>query len=243
MNVASRPFLAAAWVGAILYGVVALISLLGLVASREAGIHRIHDFSSVVDFGLFAGVGFAAQLRRSWRSVGLAQLALLTAVLMAALYGIPLVAGGQIVGLVILGALVLGPPIALVRLHPDGAARVVRPSAALIGLAVVGLVASLPYAATQLIEQINAPAGDDHAVEMHYAGMAVLAVSLGLAGALAGIKVEGWKLIGRLAVIGTVLLGALSIFIPDGVSSLGVTGGAIASVFAVAYWLMLERQR
>lgn len=242
---ASRKFLAAAWAGAILYGSVALLSVAGVASGRDEGIHRIHDLASVIDFGLLAAVAFAAQLRERWRSIALAQLALLVALVLAVLYGIPLAATGMLVGLVVLGLLILGPAVLVVLWHPDRATiwrRTAAPSMPLLAVAIVSLVAVTPYAVGQLGEQLAAPAGDAHAVEMHYAGMAVLVATLVLGGALAALRTPGWRIVGRLVGAGTVAFGLASLSYPDAVSSLGTTGGTVVAGLGALFWVLARRE-
>lgn len=243
---ASRKFLAAAWVGAVLYGLVGLLSLAGFASGREEGIHRLHDLASVIDFGLLGAVAFAAQLRESWRSLALAQLALLVAVVLAFLYGIPLAATGVLVGLAVLALLILGPAVLVVLWHPDRDAiwrRTAAPSVPLLAVAVVALVAVTPYAVVQLGEQLSAPAGDAHAVEMHYAGMSVLVATLVLGGALAALRTDGWRTVGRLVGVGAVAFGLASLSYPDAVSSFGATGGTIAAGLGALFWVLVRRER
>jgi hypothetical protein len=242
---ASRKFLAAAWIGAVLYGLVGLLSLASFASGRDEGIHRVHDLASLIDFGLLAGVALATQLRERWRSVALAQLALLVAIVLAVLYGIPLAATGVVIGLLVLAVLILGPAVLVALWHPDRDAlwrRPAAPSIPLLAVAIVALVAVTPYAVAQLGEQLAAPAGDKHAEEMHYAGMSVLVATLVLGAALAALRTGGWRAVGRLVGVSAVAFGLASLTFPDAVSSLGATGGAIAAGAGALFWVLSQRE-
>lgn len=241
---ASRKYLAAAWVGAILYGLVGLISLAGFAASRDEGLHRIHDLASVIDFGLLAGVGFAAQLRETWRSVGLAQLALLIAVVLTVLFGIPGAALGGIAVTIPVALVLLAPALLVALWHPERGAMWRRGAVSmpLLAIAVLGIVASTPYAVAQLGEQIAAPAGDAHAAEFHYASMSALVATLSLGAGLAAMRTPGWRTVGRLVGVGAVAFGLASLAYPDGVSSLGSTGGTVVAGVGALFWVLARRE-
>lgn len=252
----SRWFTALSVIGALVYLLLGfgLPSWVGFLAGRNEGIHRIHDLASALVFGLIVPVAFIAQSRAEWRSVGMAMLALVGVLIAVILYTFALIEAGQATIVPILLILSI-PALLLWSFHPErdvlwrsvkwpfrGSENVFAPSRTLLLVALAGALPLLVFAAFQMSEQYEAPAGDAHGVELHYAGMAVLAVNLAVGAGLAGIRPRGWRAVGRVVALSAVLLGLTSIAYPDLVSSFGLLGGGVIAAVGALFWVLVRRE-
>jgi hypothetical protein len=180
-----------------LFGVAALGGLfgIGLVVgwfdTGEGGIHRVHDLGFGVLFGIVvAGAFFLLTLRPVGKhSVVLQVVAVAVGVAVAAL------ASGDPGYLVLSAALLAATAIVLV-LYP-ARREVLRPRAdlsrTLLTLVLIGSVPLLWYGLTAARLQRTGSVGDPHVAMSHWTTMASVAFGLIAVGALASLRVSGWR--------------------------------------------------
>lgn len=219
-----------------------LFSLTAWTSPREEGIHRIHDVATGVVIGLLVGVPLVAQIR--WRGIALAQLVALTTIAQVLAFGLVTASRGSAQSAVFVFLIAL--PLLPVALHPARAMllrRTAPPSLSLLAISVaVGLVAS-PTIAGLIGEELAAsPTADVHAGEVHYMTTALALAAPVLAGVLASLRTDGWRLVAWLAAAAATLMGVASVSFPTMPSSLGPTGGVVAIAWAVLFVAVAERE-
>ncbi|MFD1512107.1 hypothetical protein [Halomarina rubra] len=195
--------------------------------------HYVHDMA----FGALLFVmtaGMAIQLYRPLRRGA--------ALVLAAFIGLVIIlVSTAIDGFDPLFTLLNGLPVLALALHPAGrdALRLERPADRYLGLLTV--VAAVPLLAFAVQEAgLQMSATDEHAAFLHYAGMALLSVSIVLGGVLAtfGSRFGAWA-----AGLMMAVFALTSIQAPTLVSSLGTTVGYVVLVGAIAFVAVEEYER
>lgn len=207
---------------------------------QEMGIHQFHDMVlfATLWVGLFAAV--ALQLYRPTGRVNavLAPLALFAPMaLVAYLADSPLFTGFAISAVLALLALALHPAGRSLRRF-DRVERVDRRTAGLLALGAIPLLA---FAGLELSRQFGS--GDDHAMLVHYGGMAVVAGFVVLMGVLAVLRERDWRFAAWSAGLVAAFTGVASAAFPAMESSLGTYGGALLALWAVAFVVSVEYAR
>jgi hypothetical protein len=134
----------------------------------------------------------------------------------------------------------------LLLLHPDRAA-LLRPGAGLstvLGLLAAGVtLPSLWYAWSEIQVHLAAPLTDPHRgpPEAHYVSGAALALAIAGVAWLAAIRTQGWRLPAWCAGLAMAMTGAVSLWLPEWVSSFGRVWGAAAVVWGLAFIGAAER--
>lgn len=199
--------------------------------AAELGIHRFHDTVFATMFGIVL-LGLVIQLYRpADKFVGVVAFL----VVMAILGVITAVVGSEFLMLVtIFGGLGLVAAV----LHPASGSlrRLSMPEGydpVVLGLAAVAVVPLVLYAVGQFTLQTTA--GDEHALFVHYGGMATIAASILVLSVVAAFAPVGW----RFAAVGAGLLalvwGVASVAFPVQASSGGLLWGALAIVWAISF--------
>lgn len=196
------------------------------------GIHQIHDqvISSLLWIVLL--IPLAVLLYHPTKRVNtvLAPVALaLPVAVMAYVAGSPLFTGFAISSVL---------AVALIALHPAGRSllrldrveSIDRRLAALYAVAAVPLVV---YGALELLKQFGPV--DEHALFVHYGAMTIAAGFIVLMGALAVVRQRDWQYAAWGAGLVAAFMGLVSLVYPTIESSLGVLGGALLIVWAVAF--------
>ncbi|WP_255197276.1 hypothetical protein [Halorarius litoreus] len=214
--------------------------LLGITGWVEnLGIHQIHDLTIFGLLWLALVVPLALLLYRPARRVNtiLAPILFLVPVaIFAALANSPILMLPLIFGVLGLVALVL---------HPAGRDllrfdRTESPSRILVGLLVVAAVPLLLYAGDQLVRQLTL--ADEHAMFVHYAGMAIASMYVLVMGVLAVVRERDWRFAAWSAGVVALILGVSSILFTVE-SSAGVLWGALAVLWAVVFVGAVEYTR
>lgn len=203
------------------------------------GSHSVHDLVifAVVWMGL---LGLAVQFIRPLERVN-AILAMPVVMIPAAVIGFATGTDLAMMG-VILGGLGL---LALV-LHPAGRSlltfdRLASPNRLLVGLFAVGALVMVAYGGLELVKQFTVT--DEHAVIQHYGNTALAAFYVAFMGALAVFRRPDWRFAAWSAGFIALYLGASSMVFPSVESSLGMIGGLLVVVWALAFVVLVERER
>lgn len=206
---------------------------------ENLGIHQIHDMTIFGLLWLALVVPLALLLYHPARRVNtvLAPILFLVPVaIFAALANSPILMLPLIFGVLGLVALAL---------HPAGRDllqfdRVEAPSRVLVGLLVVAAVPLLLYAGDQVVRQLTL--ADEHAMFVHYAGMAIASVYVLVMGVLAVVRERDWRFAAWSAGVVALILGVTSILFTVE-SSAGVLWGALAVLWAVVFVGAVEYTR
>ena len=214
-------------------GLFGFMVVVGFFLTGADQIHRVHYISFGIAFGLVAGIGVFAQLRRPDRRIaGLQAAALIT---LGVTIGI--IAGGRFGDLAFM-AIVAVPLAILAMLHPARSEFFRRGDGISRPLAVVaagGAVPLLWFAASMVHLQRTFPANDPHVSQGHYAYMAGIAIGLVLVAFLAALKTRGWRLAAWLAGLGVAVYGLASALEDGYASSEGVAWGLAAILGGLAF--------
>lgn len=231
------PSRAVAGVGALL-GLLALGGLPALLLSPFEGadaLHRVHDtaWGVLMTFGYGALLAVAAfRPERAGGSLVAAVAVMLAASVTGLAVGEPAAVMFVVLAAVAAGAL---------WLHPDRATIVASARSGgwdtrALAIAGVGALGLLATAVDQVALHLDAAPDDPHvATEPHYLGMAVLAVAITVLGVVGARRVRGAIVPALSGAVAAVLLGVLSVALPDDAGSLPVLGGILAVVGGVAY--------
>lgn len=215
-----------------LFGFPSLI--LGWFETGDRLSHRVHDLGYGVWGGLFMAVGYLSQLRDPERRIaGLQQAAV---ALVGFAVAVALSADVGLTLLILVGSAVLTAVLGSLhpvrdRLFQPGN----RPSAPLLGLAVVAAVPLTLYAIEMAGLQRSGLPSDPHVVERHWSTMAATALSIWLVGALAGLRTPGWRIPAWSAGLGAAVFGTASVVFPAYPGSVGATWGLVALISGAVF--------
>lgn len=153
---------------------------------------------------------------------------------------LPIAKEVRVVGMMVLAVALL------IAVYPEPRAvlrfSIVRPiNRPLFVLSLAAALALAPYAVQNLQWQFQG-VGGEQAMTGRWAGAAILAVCLVLAGLFAATLRPGWRELGVLAGIAYLYLGAAALTVPDQPGSWGVLGGVLALVGGVAYLAVTTRE-
>lgn len=203
---------------------------------EEPGVHHFHELGL---FGLiWVGIlGLAVQLHRP---DGRVNAVFVSALVMLPLAVIAVSSNSPIATMPILFGVV---GLVVVVLHPAGRSLFgftsdVRGNRALGGLLVVAALPLLAYAGDQLVSQYAI--ADDHAVFVHYGGMAVLALVVLVMGLLAIVRARDRRFAAWSAGVLAGYLGLASVLYPAQPSSPGILWGALAILWGGAFVVAFE---
>ena len=198
--------------------------------------HQVHHFVLATVVALLL-LGVIAQAPRpSHRAPALHT----SVIVLLALVVSNLLGGEPAVGLLLFVALLLG----MVLTHPAGreqlptVAELHRPHAIVAG---VTAIVAIGMAAIEILAHLSA--ADEHVTFGHYVMMATAWLSIGALGLLGSLRGRGWRFPTYGAVSLLLVFGVASVVFPgpEQGSSLGVTFGVIAVVWAIAIVLVAER--
>jgi hypothetical protein len=206
-------------------------ALAELLAGKDHGAHRFHDFSHVVWLGALVCTPYALQWRRPERRVALWQGAAVGAVVL-------LVAGASAgvadpvfyVAFPLFATLVAVTHPARGRLLAAGAGL----SAVLAPIAAVAAIPASLYAADQLGLQRAHP-HDLHGELTHYVGQAVVVLFAVVFALVASLRSAGWQWAAGLASASGLALGVASIIGPDQPGAWRPAASAAVIALSAAY--------
>lgn len=226
--------LLALFTGVAMGGVFALIET--VTATGEEVIHQVHALHWGAYMAVLTAVPLVALAIR--RSVAPAQQAAIS----VGAFVVASVAGQMFDPGVVIFPVLVG---LLLFLHPErgrllSAGDGFSPSLGLLAAAVT--VPSLWYAWSELQVHLAAPLSDPHRgpPEAHYLTGAVLALTIVGVAWLVSQRTAGWRLPAWCAGLAMAMTGAVSIWLPDWVSSFGVAWGVAALVWGVAFIAVAE---
>ena len=222
--------------------------VVGWFDTEMHGIHRVHN----IGFGIMSGVLLTTALvvlaRRPERNVS-SFYAVVAVGLATLLSGIVSEVGGLVAGGI--GVLVIAA--ILLALHPSRA-DVLHASRALdpqvMAVAVIGAVPLVAFALTMARLQRTGPPQDPHVKMQHWGLMAAMAFALVLCGALASLRLPGWRVTAWSAGIGVAVYGLASIVFhhfPGGFGpypgARGIGWGVTAMLGGALFVAVAERPR
>lgn len=205
----------------------------------DLGVHQVHDLILFTTLWIAVLIPMALLLYRPTDRVNtiLAPvLFLVPLVVFAAVANSPILMLPAIFGVLALLALALHPA-GRSLFHFDRVERVNR------GLAAVMVVAAIPllaFAGDQAVRQLTAT--DDHALFVHFGGMAIAATYVVVMGALAVTRERDWEFAAWSAGLVAVVIGAASILFPVE-SSVGPIWGTLAVLFGIGFVAAVEYVR
>ncbi|AUV84498.1 hypothetical protein C2R22_23420 (plasmid) [Salinigranum rubrum] len=207
---------------------------------QEMGIHQVHDMTVAALIWFAFIIPMALLLYHPTDRVNTILPPLVAAVsiaVMAFLAGSFLFEGFLIGSALALAALVL---------HPAGRSlarfdRVESLDRRLVGLYVIAAIPLLVYAGFEVAKQIGRV--DEHALFVHYGGMAVVAFLVVLMGALAVFRRRDWRFATWSAGLLAGYVGVVSIAFPTGESSVGPLAGSLLLLWAVVFVAGVEYVR
>lgn len=134
----------------------------------------------------------------------------------------------------------------VVLLHPAGRSlarfdRIETIDKRLVGVYVLAAIPLLVYAGLEVAKQLGPV--DEHVVIVHYGGMAVGAFYIVLMGALAVARVRDWRYATWSTGSVAAFIGLVSVVYPTVESSVGVIGGSLLVLWAVAFVAGVEYTR
>lgn len=241
----SLPIWAAIWFAVLVLLFVPVTLLTVTLWVADPGYTESTPVADLAFFALGAiiGSGFVSQVRTRPPVAGVQQ-----AVVAAAVLGAAGLVGQRIEPLV--GALViLGALAVLVTLHPAGG-HVLRPGTSVsVSLAVLSAIAAIP-AVWQAARFLDAAVQTGPSCFLgkcvrgdRLAELAATLLTVPMVGMLAALKPPGWRLPLWSAGTTSVLIGAVSLTLPDVPESLGVMGGAWAVGWGVLFLAVGEGER
>ncbi len=231
-RIASKVLLGAPALAVAAFGGQLLVT--GWADRTPGGGHQVQDLAWGAMEGVLLLVGLVALLRRPKRRPAAA---LQVIGVVAAMFAVMLLTAAPDPFTIVLGALaVSGALLAMGRLRLREVA-IHRPTAA---LAVVAAASLVPYGIHAAAAQRTV--NDRHAELLGYTGAAVWALALVAVVAVASLQVAGFRLPALSAAIAAAVVGIASVLWPNVPSSLGVLGGALAIVWALAVGLITLRR-
>lgn len=131
-------------------------------------------------------------------------------------------------------------------LHPAGRSvlrfdRVVSLNRLLVGLYAVGAVFLIIYAGQELVKQFTLTG--ENVLRAHYGDTAIMTFHMVGWGGLAVFRRRDWRFATWAAGVLAFYLGVSSAVFPDASSSLGLVGGVLVAIWAIAFVAMTERVR
>jgi uncharacterized membrane-anchored protein YitT (DUF2179 family) len=207
---------------------------------QDLGTHQVHDMAIAAGLWVAVILPLVLLLYRPANRVNTILAPLAVAVptaIMAFLAGSFLFPGFAIMSLLAVAAFLL---------HPAGRSavrfdRVASVDRRVTGLLVVAAVPLLVYAGVELSKQLGPV--NEHVVFVHYGGMANAALYVLLMGALAVFRQRDWRFATWSAGLIAAFVGLASIAYPASVSSLGLVGGGLLVIWAVAFVAVIEYVR
>lgn len=204
------------------------------------GTHQVHDMTVAAVLWLAFVVPAVLLLYHPTARVNTILAPVVTAVILAAFAFLAnsfLLTGFAIGSVVALAALALHPAgRSLVRFD-----RVDSVDWRLVGLFALGGVSLLVYAGLELVKQLGPV--DEHVLFVHFGAMAIAAFLVVLMGALAVFRQRDWRFAAWFAGVLAAFIGLVSIAYPSMPSSLGIVGGILLLLWAVAYVAGVEYVR
>lgn len=224
------------------FGLVTPILRFGVLSWVNPQAVAGHVVHSVADSSLLLLpiIGLALQFVGPRRRAAGVQAAILVMGVVTAVTAVALPQFAPVMGLFLLLSLAAG------ALHPArGQVFGLRGPISYWGVALSGvaLAASIGFIVQHMQLQMTAGPADEHAQFGHWAMTAALALSVPLLGALGSLGNAGRRIPAVGAAVLAILYGLASILHPVMASSLGVTGGAIALLWAALYLVATERRR
>lgn len=207
---------------------------------QDLGVHQIHDMTVAALVWLAFAVPLALLLYRPTKRVNTLLAPLLFAVSTAIMAF--LAESFLFMGFATMSALAI---VALL-LHPAGRSlggfdRVESVDRRVAGLFAIGAIPLLLYAALELAKQVGPV--DEHVVFVHYGAMTNAALLVVLMGALAVVRRRDWRFAAWSAGLIAAFVGLASIAYPASPSSLGLIGGGLLVLWAVAFVASVEYVR
>jgi hypothetical protein len=204
---------------------------------QDLGTHQVHDMAIAAGLWIAVILPLVLLLYRPTNRVNTILAPLTVAVptaIMAFLAGSFLFPGFAIMSLLAVAAFLL---------HPAGRSavrfdRVASVDRRVTGLLVVAAVPLLVYAGVELSKQLGPV--NEHVVFVHYGGMANAALYVVLMGALAVFRQRDWRFATWSAGLIAAFVGLASIAYPASASSLGLVGGGLLVLWAVAFVAVIE---
>lgn len=226
--------LLALFTGVAMGGVFALVGT--VTATGEEVIHQVHHLHWGAYMVVLTAVPLAALAIR--KSVAPAQLAAIS----VGAFVVASVAGQMFDPAVVIFPALIG---LLLFLHPErtrlfAAGEGFNTALGLLAAAVT--VPSLWYAWSELQLHLAAPLSDPHRgpPEAHYLTSVALVLAIVGAAWLVSQRTSGWRLPAWCAGLAMAMTGAVSIWLPDWVSSFGVGWGIAAVVWGIAFIAVAE---
>lgn len=186
-----------------------------LFGSGPDVIHRLHNLSGGLGFGLLSGVVLLLCAWRPERWIAAFHVAIASslAVVAAGLLSGDLITAGYLAQAVIVGV--------LLALHParDEVLRPRPPNPVVAAVPVLALIPSFAYALTWSRLQRQGVPADPHVELHHYSQMAALGFGLPLVGLAAALGAPGWRAMAWFVGFSWVAFGAASLAWPDFVSA------------------------
>jgi len=231
--------------GIALFGWIGLV--FGWIAGGEDQIHRVHDIgSSGVATGIFVALPL---LILAWRRDDMALLQMLGVAALATVIGSLLALDWGFLVYV----LILAVPVAVLLAISNGWRRFRMRGLGIAPELLIAAVVAAPFwgafAITMARLQRAGPPNDPHVEMHHWTGMAIMAIGVVLMGVLASERTPGWRIVGWLTGLGSIVYGIASIvFATYPGSSVPYPGsegslwGALAVVWGVVFVALAERR-
>jgi hypothetical protein len=142
--------------------------------------------------------------------------------------------------------IVAGVSLVPLVLHPAGRAvlqfdRVASRNRLLVGLYAVGAIFLVVYGGQELVKQFTLTG--ENVLRAHYGDTAIMAFHMVVWGGLAVFRRRDWRFATWAAGVLAFYLGLSSAVFPDASSSLGLVGGVLVAIWAIAFDAMTERVR
>lgn len=207
--------------------------------TADFGIHQVHDMtiSAILWLGFLIPMALLLYHPKGRVNTVLAPLLAIPIAVMAFAASSELLPGFVIMSVLALLA---------VALHPAGRSvfrldRVDSVDRRLAALFAIGAVPLLVYGGLELNKQVSL--ADEHTLFVHYGAMALAALLVITMGALAVVRRRDWRFAAWNAGLMAAIVGVFSIGFPAVPSSLGVIGGALLVLWAVAFVAAVEAVR
>lgn len=207
---------------------------------EDFGVHQIHDQMLFAFIWLTLIIPVALMLYHPTERVN----AILAPVIFAVPWTILAILADS--PILVLGAIFGGLGLVALALHPAGRSlftfdRVASVDRRVAGLLAVGAVPLLVYSGLELSKQLG-PA-NDHTLFVHYGTMALAAFYVVVMATLAVFRKRDWRFAAWSAGLTAAYLGVLSLAYPAIESSLGLIGGTLLVLWAIAFVASVEYVR
>lgn len=207
---------------------------------QDFGVHQVHDQLLFTFLWIALVIPFALLLYHPTGRVNTVLAPVLFAVpwiVMAVVVDSPILALGVIFGALGVFALVL---------HPAGRSvlafdRVESVDRSLAGLFAIAAIPLAVYGGLELYKQFTVT--DDHALFVHFGSMALAAFFVVVMGGLAVFRERDWRFAAWSAGLTAAVLGVVSVAYPAIESSLGLVGGSLLVLWAIAFVAAVEYVR